>query len=308
MPHPYVDAIRKGLFDILSQNENAVIFGEDVAVLGGRIGVTKGLLEHFGQDRVKDTPVSEEILVGIALGASNGGLRPIVEILNSDFLAIAFDDLWRSGLWQKKYQNTVSSDILVRTGFGAYAMKGPDFSSSAIAHIAAIPNVKIYAPAFPDDAYRLVKESFNEPGLKIFLEHKALYFAKEFSKFEKQSMRGQVLFISYSYVSVLCAKAAEILQSAGISSFLVDLGTIWPVPFERIYSCIQAADAVILVEECVPEAGIMNFIELEIRRKYPDKIIGRVHARDAIIPFGVNEQAVLPSAEDIAQKAFSLTR
>lgn len=308
MSFPYRDAIREAIFEIFSQDERAVIFGEDIAVLGGRFGITQGLLDRFGFGRVKDAPISEEIFIGIGLGASNGGLKPIVEILNSDFLAIAFDDLWRSGIWQRKYPTMVSSDVLVRAGFGAYSRKGPDFSSSAVAHLAAVPNIKIYTPTFPDEACQLLKDAFNRPGLKLFLEHKALYLLQEFPKNNPVNSNCQVLLISYSYLSILSAKAAEALRERGINAGLLDLGIIWPISFEKILSSVKVADAVILVEECVPEAGIMNFIELEIRRKFPEKTVARINAKDAVVPFGDKERTIIPSIDEITEKAFGLAK
>ena len=114
----FAEAINKALLEIMSADDRTILLGEDVGKFGGRFEATHDLLNSFGENRVFDTPINEELFIGIALGASAGGLKPIIEIYYNEFLNIAFDDLWRAGLWQKLYKNKVQSSIIIRCVFG----------------------------------------------------------------------------------------------------------------------------------------------------------------------------------------------
>jgi len=329
MNRSYSEAIQAALHEVMRNDSRVVMFGEDIGELGGRFEATRGLLASFGRARIIDTPVNEELLVGMALGAANGGLKPIVEFVNADFLAIAFDDLWRAGLWQSLYKKYFASGVTVRSGFGGYAWKGPHLSSAAVGHLIAIPHVKIFAPFFPEDAYEIVKRSVHEDGLTIILEHRALFPKVPYEPYDRRCMndmssfrsgdihRANVLsggakdpfdiaLVSYSYTSLLCLEAASRLKDRGVTTRVVDMKAVWPFDGETIRRAAAGSRGVVLVEECVPRAGVMVHVEQELRRASPNIRCASVHAKDEAVPFGRSELSILPSVDDIVGAALAL--
>ncbi|OGZ02868.1 MAG: hypothetical protein A3G64_01315 [Candidatus Liptonbacteria bacterium RIFCSPLOWO2_12_FULL_60_15] len=330
MNRSYTEAINAALRDVMRDDGSVILLGEDIGELGGRFGATQGLLASFGRARVVDTPLVEDLLAGMALGAANGGLKPIVEFVNADFLAIALDDLWRAGLWQSLYGRDFASGVVVRSCFGGYAWKGPHLSSAAVGHLIAIPNVKLFAPFFPDDAYEIVRRSVREGGLTVILEHRALLLpgipyepydlgraADLASSHPGDIERASVLpnaaaglrdiaLVSYSYTSLVCLEAAARLEAGGVTTRVVDMKAIWPFDRETIRSVAAESRGVVLVEECAPHAGLMVHVEQDLRRALPNIRCASVHAKDDVVPFGDRESSVLPSAADIISASRSL--
>src|SRR3989344_2098417 len=290
----FAEAINKALLEIMSADDRTILLGEDVGKFGGRFEA-----------------INEELFIGIALGASAGGLKPIIEIYYNEFLNIAFDDLWRAGLWQKLYKNKVQSSIIIRCVFGGYVRRGPEFSSAAVGHLISIPNIKIYAPSNVSDGYWILKEAIRQPGIKLILEHKALYRTSGIIDTEggRSLVGGEIkrkgsnlTIVAYSYLVGSALRAAEILfDSYGIDSEIIDLKVIWPLDFQLILGSVRKTKKVVLVEECTRNAGVLVHIENELLKNIPRLNIENVTAKNDLIPFGEEETAVLPSIIDIVE-------
>lgn len=312
----YAKAIHKALMEALQEDEAVFLMGEDVGAMGGRYGTSQGFLKTFGEKRIIDTPLLEELFIGIGIGAANKGLKPIIEFLHSDFFAIAYDDLWRSGMWQDMHP-VEKTDILIRSGFGGYQGKGPELSSAAVSFLCSVPNISVFAPAFAEDAYAIIKKSMQKGGIKLILEHKKLLTENftpspklETNNIYKANVIGNIsentvdaLFISYSYTSTLCMQVMNELQKKAKLA-LVDLKCLKPFDKDTLLAQAKRTENIIFVEETSHESGLKDQVESFLREHAPrNKFIG-IGAKKVTPRFGPKEKMTLPSTEDI--KSFTL--
>jgi pyruvate dehydrogenase E1 component beta subunit len=315
----YNQTIAKAMRELMEEDSRVVLIGEDIEY-GGRFGCTHGLREKFGPQRVKDTPVNEEILVGVGLGAAENGLYPIVELLYQSFFRIAFDDVFRAGTWEEIHHHLISAPLSIRTAFGVGLDKGPELGTAQVAHLLMVPHIQIFAPADVSDAYTLFKENFYAPGLKVFLEHMGLYKTdtslatsgvteKTGAKARICRSGNDVTVVSYSNLLRACLRvAADAAEEQALSAEVIDLRRIWPYDRETIIASVRKTKKALLVEEASAESGMMNFIELDLRREFGDSVIvKRLNARAPITPFGPARDAVMVLPGDIAHALASLT-
>src|SRR6266545_7751655 len=174
MPTTYLEAIREGLWEEMERNPNVFLIGEDLGVYGGAFKITAGMLEHFGEKRVVDTPISESAIVGAAIGASFMGLRPVAEIQFSDFITCAFDQIVNFAA-KCRYRWGAPVPIVVRAPSGGGIHGGPYHSQNPEAWFVHTPGLKVIAPATAYDAKGLIKAAIRDNDPVIFFEHKALY-------------------------------------------------------------------------------------------------------------------------------------
>ena len=172
-------ALNLALADALESDDSVVLIGEDIGVAGGSFGVTRGLMDRFGEQRVRDTPISEATLLGAATGAALSGLRPVVEIMFMDFITLAMDGLVNQAAKARfMFGGQGSVPLVVRTPHGGGLSAGPQHSQCLEAWLAHVPGLKVVCPATPADAYALLRAAIEDPDPVVFIEHKALYAAK----------------------------------------------------------------------------------------------------------------------------------
>jgi pyruvate/2-oxoglutarate/acetoin dehydrogenase E1 component len=253
------EALRDALDEELERDSRVVLFGEDVAVAGGVFAVTPGLYEKYGPARVFDTPISELAMTGAAYGAAIGGLRPVLEIMFGDFLALSMDSLINQAT---KYWFLTgggqSVPLVVRSVVGAGGRFGAIHSQMPISWLMGIPNLKIVAPAFPGDAKELLKASVRDENPVIFFEHKRLYSLKGEAFEGEPNPLGRAKVVRSGHdvtlVSAMkgvhdCLAAADLLSSSGVEAEVIDLRTVRPIDLETVLGSVTKTNRLVVVEE-----------------------------------------------------------
>jgi pyruvate/2-oxoglutarate/acetoin dehydrogenase E1 component len=256
----FKEAIRQGLDEELALDPDVVFFGEDVAIAGGCFQVTPGLYESFGQERVFDTPISEMALSTAAFGAAAAGLRPVIEIMFADFIALAMDSLInQSAKYWYLSNGEKSIPLTVRTTVGGGGNFGALHSQIPIPWLQAIPGLKLAFPSNPYDAKALLKGSIRDDNPVVFFEHKRLYQSKGAVGGADEILRlgearvaregTDLTLVSAGKSAIDCLAAAEELATLGIDCEVVDLRSMRPIDSRTIVESVQKTGRVLVVEE-----------------------------------------------------------
>lgn len=312
----YNKAINQALMEEMIRDNHVFIAGEDVAEAGGSFGVTKGLIEQFGSNRVIDTPISENAIVGLAVGAAATGMRPVVEIMFMDFLAVCFDQILNQAA-KMSYMTggSMKLPLVIRTQSGAGFNAGPQHSQSLEAMLMHIPGIKVVLPSTPYDAKGLLKTAIRDNNPVVFIEHKMLYGMKgEVPEEEYTIPLGKASIVREGSDCTIVAtgqmvhqavKAANRLEQEGISSEVIDPRTIVPLDKETIIESVKKTGRLIIAHEAVKTAGIGGEIAAMVQEEifyYLDAPIKRIAAPFSPVPFSKPlEKAYLPNEEDIYQ-------
>lgn len=251
-------AVREALDEELAADESVILFGEDIAAAGGVFAVTTGLYEKYGAERVFDTPISELALAGAAFGSAVSGLRPVIEIMFGDFLALAMDSLVnQSTKYWYLTQEQVSVPLVVRSVVGAGGRFGPIHSQTPASWFMGVPGLKIVAPATPQDAKGLLKASIRDDNPVLFLEHKRLYSIEGEANGEAAVLgeaavvrAGTDVTIATAMKSVHdCLEAADRLEADGLSAEVIDLRTLRPLDVDTVVASVRKTNRLVVVEE-----------------------------------------------------------
>jgi len=320
----FVEALNEALFEEMERNEKIFILGEDVE-LAYVFGVTKGLAERFGKDRVRDTPISELGVVGAGVGAAMAGYHPVVEIMFMDFLTLVMDPLVNQAA-KLRYMlgGQLSIPLVVRTPGGGGVQYGPTHSQVLEAWFMQIPGLKVVVPSDAADGKGLLKTALRDDNPVLFVEHKMLYKAKgpvpegehlvPFGRAEVKRGGSDITLVGVGYQVVNCLKAADELAKEGISAEVVDPRTLAPLDTSTLAESVRRTNRCVVVEEGHLRSGVGSEISAAIQEEafdYLDAPIGRVAALDAPIPFEPRlEEFVLPSVGRIvgaAKKTLGVT-
>ena len=308
------EAIREALTQEMRSDERVFLMGEDIGVYGGAFGVTRGLLEKFGAGRVLQTPISEAGFVGLAIGAALLGRRPVVEIMFSDFILLALDQLVnQAAKFHYVYGERARVPLVVRTPGGAGRAYGPTHSQAVEAYFAHTPGIKVVAPSTPYDAKGLLLASIRDPNPVIFIENRLLYPQRgevpeepcEVPLGEATVVRpgNDLTIVAYSRMVHEGLAAAETLSDEGISVDVIDLRTLAPMDFETVKASIEKTGRAILLEEGPRSCGIMAELAARIVEEvfdYLDAPVRRLTMPDIPVPCSpVLEQAAIPNRDDI---------
>lgn len=310
----YSEALRAALREEMRRDESVFLLGEDIAGYGGAFGVTRGLLEEFGSDRVRNTPISEGSFIGAAVGASLMGMRPVAEIMFMDFITLAFDQLVNhAAKFYFMYGEPVP--MVVRTPSGGRRGYGPTHSQSLEAMMASVPGLKVVAPSNPFDAKGLLKSAIRDNNPVIFVENKTLYqtrgevpdhdYTVPIGRASVVRAGGDVTVAAYSAMTGEALKAADTLARKGIDVEVVDLRTLRPMDMETVAVSVEKTGRLVVAEEASAPGGIAGEVALGIfeRAYYSlDAPVKRVAAADRPIPASpVLEEATIPDAGDIIE-------
>lgn len=308
------DAINEALKEEMRRDSSIIIMGEDVAVAGGVRGVTKGLLDEFGEDRVKDTPISEATIVGAGVGAAISGLRPVVEIMYSDFLGIAGDEVFnKMAKWRYEHGGTMEVPMVLRTACGGGFGGAAEHSQSLESIYMHIPGLRLVYPSTPADAKGLLKTLLNQNDAAIFFEHRLLYKIKgEVPEGDYSIPLGvadikrpgkDVTIVAIGYQVLNALSAAEQLSAEGIDVEVIDPRTLAPFDKETFLKSVAKTGRLVIVEEGHKTGGVgaeLAAIVAEEGIYYLEAPIKRVAALDVPIPYSPPmESFVLPSVEKI---------
>ena len=263
----FAHAINRALVDALTEDPNVIVFGEDVAGPGGPFGVTKGLLDKFGANRVRDTPISEAAITGAAVGAAMGGLKPVVEIMFMDFLTLAMDALVNQAAKARfMFGGQFSVPMVVRTPHGGGVGAGPQHSQCLEAWVAHVPGLKVVCPATIPDAYALLRAAIKDPDPVIFVENKSLYAKKgempdtppvvEIGKANVVRPGKDVTLVTYGAMLSRVLTAAAQLEEEKIDVEVIDLRSIQPWDEAAILNSISKTHRLIVCHEAVEAFGV----------------------------------------------------
>jgi pyruvate dehydrogenase E1 component beta subunit len=313
----YSQAIREALREEMKRDDSVFIFGEDVGVFNGPYGVTNGLLEEFGGKRVWDTPISEAAIMGLAVGSSMTGMRPVAEIMYMDFITCCMDELVNQAA-KIKYMTggKIKLPLTVRMAIGAGFSAAAQHSQSLEALLAHIPGLKIVMPSTPYDAKGLLKSAIRDDDPVIFLEHKKLYDGLQGEVPEEDYLislgsadvkrEGQdVTIIATSDMVHKAIVAAETLSEEGIDVEVIDLRCLVPLDKKTILESVMKTNKVVITEEAVKRNGFSANVAAMIideAFEYLDAPIKRVCSMNTPVPFSpVLEAEYLPNTENICQ-------
>ena len=312
------EAIREALREEMRRDDRVFVMGEDVAVYGGIFKVTEGLLADFGPERVFDTPLSESVLVGAAVGASMMGMRPVAEVMFADFTTVAMDAVVNHAA-KINYMSggETSAPVVVRMAYGAGPRWGSHHTQSVESWIANVPGLTIVMPATPYDAKGLLKAAIRTPNPVIFLEHKLLYGKKgevpegeyivPIGKADIKRPGDAVTVVASGLMVDRALGAARTLAGEGISAEVIDLRSVQPLDEETILASVEKTGRLVIVHEAPVRGGFGGEIAAVVANKglgFLDAPIERVGAPWTPVPFGqVLVNAYVPKEEDIIQAA-----
>jgi pyruvate dehydrogenase E1 component beta subunit len=310
----YLQALNDALRLEMERDENVIIFGEDVGQFGGCFGVTQGLYNDFGEARVRDTPITESVVVGAAGGAAASGLRPVAELMFVDFIGVSFDQLFNQAAKMRyMFGGKAKVPMVLRMPQGAGISAAAQHSQSLEAWFMQVPGLKIAMPSTPADAKGLLLTAIRDDNPVVFLEHKLLYgvegdvpdgdYTVEFGKADVKREGTDVTIVATSLMVHTALAAAEKLEKDGISVEVVDPRTLLPLDMETILASVQKTHAMVVAHEAVGFAGPGAEIAAQVSEQafdYLDAPVARVAAPFCPVPFSPPlEQAYIPSEEDI---------
>ncbi|MDW0111922.1 MULTISPECIES: alpha-ketoacid dehydrogenase subunit beta [Sporosarcina] len=313
-----IQAITDAMRTELKNDENVLVFGEDVGANGGVFRATEGLQKEFGVDRVFDTPLAESGIGGLAIGLSLTGFRPVMEIQFFGFLYEVIDSI--SGqLARQSFRSGghYNAPVTIRSPFGGGVATPEMHADSFEGLVASQPGLKVVIPSTPYDAKGLLISAIKDENPVVFLEHMKLYrsFRQEVPEEEYTIPLGKadvkregtdLSIITYGAMVHESLKAAEALEKDGYSVEVVDLRTIQPLDIETIIGSVEKTNRAIVVQEAQKQAGIAANVVSEITERAILSLeapVLRVAAPDTVYPFAQGENAWLPNANDIIETA-----
>ena len=310
----YIRAITEALDEEMARDENVFIIGEDVGGPGGAFSATKDLLGKFGERRVKDTPISESAIVGLAIGAAAQGLRPIAEVMFMDFLTVCMDQIVNQmAKMRYMFGGVYKLPVVIRTPCGGGLNAGPQHSQCLESWFAHIPGLKVVMPATPYDVKGLLKTSIRDDNPVLFIENKALYALKgeipeeeyliPIGKADVKRTGKDVTVVATSRMVHQALEAAKTLSNEGIEVEVIDLRTISPLDKETIFTSVEKTSRLVVAHEAVKAFGIGAEISAMVCEEMIDCLdapILRVGAPFVPVPFNL-ENFYLPNSGDVVK-------
>ncbi len=313
----YLEAIREAMSEEMRQNEDVFILGEDIGVYGGAFGVTRGMIEEFGPERVRNTPISEAAIAGGAVGAALTGMRPILELQFSDFITIAMDQLVNQAAKTRyMFGGKGKVPMVVRTPAGSGTGAAAQHSQSLEAWMAHIPGLKVVQPSTAYDAKGLLKAAMDDDNPVIFYEHKLLYrtqcdvpeeqYSIPLGKADIKRKGKDVTIVATAIMVHKALEAAVELEKEGIDVEIVDPRTLVPLDEETIIESVKKTGRLIVVHEAVKRGGFGGEIASMIAESeafdYLDSPIKRLGGLAVPVPYNPTlEKAVIPQVPDIIE-------
>ncbi len=322
----YADAIREAMSEEMRRDSRVIFIGEDIGVYGGAFGVSRGMLEEFGETRVRDTPISEAVIVGAAAGAAMTGLRPIAELMFSDFITLAMDQLVNQAAKNRfQFGSQGAIPLVIRTPAGSGTGAAAQHSQSLEAWVCHVPGLKVVIPSTPYDAKGLLKAAVRDNNPVLFFEQKLLYRTKgevpepelsedhiiPLGKADIKRSGHDLTIISYGRMVQESLKAAEKLAGIGIDTEVLDIRTLVPMDRQAVIASAKKTGRVLIVHEAVKTGGFGGEIVSTIADSeaffYLDAPIKRLCGLDVPIPYNPGlEAGVVPSSAAIYTSALEL--
>ena len=311
----YSQAINQALAEELARDENVIVYGQDVAVWGGIFKVTQGLYERFGPERVFDSPISENVMVGAGVGAAAMGLRPVVELQFADFILTAGDEVFlKAGMWRFMHGGAFRVPLVIRAPSGGSGF-GPEHSACPEAFVMHAPGLLCAVPSTPEDAKGLLKEAVRLDNPVVYFEHKLLYatrgevpdtdYTTPFGKAVVRRQGEALTLVAWQDMLRRSLTAAERLSQDGIEVEVIDPRTLNPFDRDTIIASVQKTGACLVVEEAYRTLGVgaeIGALLMEHALPYMDKPFKRLAIPDVPVPTSQHlVDAIVPSVDDICQ-------
>ena len=318
----YRKAISRVLKETLDNDPRSFIMGEDIGTYEGAYAVTRGFLDKYGPERIKDTPISESVIVGAGIGAAMGGARPIVELMTINFSLLAIDQIVNSAA-KLHYMSggQVTVPLVIRTVSGGGNQLAASHSQSLEGWYAHVPGLFVVAPSTPSDAMGLFRTSYRDPNTVMFIEHSLLYGAKgevnddpdftiPFGKADVKREGEDVTIITYSRMTHVSLGAAKRLSAEGIEAEVVDLRSLRPMDTDAIVQSVKKTSRAVVVEEGWKPMGIGAEVSARVMEsafEYLDAPVQRVASLDVPMPYARPlEQAVMPDESRVIEAVHRL--
>jgi pyruvate/2-oxoglutarate/acetoin dehydrogenase E1 component len=318
----YLIAIAEALWEEMERDERVFLLGEDIGVYGGAFKVTEGFIDRFGPERVMDTPIAEETIVGLSIGSAMEGLRPVAEFQYSDFMTSGFDEIVTAAA-RYHYRSGVPIPIVLRAPTGGGVRASSFHSENLEPFFGYAPGLKVICPAFPEDAKGLLKSAIRDDNPCVFLEHKWIYrrirehvsedpdFLVPIGQARIRREGADLSIISYGMMVHLALEAAEALALEGIRAEVVDLRTIVPLDTRAILGSVEKTSRALIVHEAHRFLGTGAEVASVIAEEgfaHLDAPVVRLAPPNVPVPFSPSlEDAYLPQVADIAEAARKLS-
>jgi Pyruvate/2-oxoglutarate dehydrogenase complex, dehydrogenase (E1) component, eukaryotic type, beta subunit len=320
----YLEAVREALVQEMRRDKEVFLLGEDIGAYGGAFGVSKGMLEEFGPERIRETPISEAGIAGAATGAALMGMRPVMEIMFMDFLTISMNQLVNQAAKMRfMFGGKCSIPMVIRAPSGSGTGAAAQHSQSLEAWFVNVPGIKVVAPSTPYDAKGLLNSAIRDNNPVLFMEHKLLYRLKGPVPEESYSIPLQsaevkrqgrdLTIVAYSIMAPRALEAAEKLAAEGIEVEVVDPRSLNPLDKDTIIKSVCKTGRVLIAHEAPVTGGFGGELAAVIAASeafdYLDAPIRRLAGRDIPIPYNRTlERAAVPQVEDIVAAARSLAQ
>lgn len=310
------EAISQALWEEMEANEKIFIMGEEIGVWGGTYAVTRGFYDHFGADRVRDTPIAEGVIAGAAIGAALTGCRPVAEIMTINFALLAMDMIVNhAAKLRYMFGGQFSVPLIVRTPGGGGRQLGATHSQTLDAIFAHFPGLRVLAPATPYDCKGMLKAALRQDDPVLFIENATLYqkrgevpdgeFLVPLGKSDIKRSGKDVTLVTYSKMLHVCLDAAKQLAKQGIEAEIVDLRTLRPLDMEPVFESFKKTNRAVVVEEGYPTFGVGAEIAARIQAEcfdYMDAPVRRIAQLDVNLPYNRTlEQAAIPNADTVVK-------
>jgi pyruvate dehydrogenase E1 component beta subunit len=316
------EALRDAMAEEMRRDESVFVMGEDVAVFQGAFKVTEGLLDEFGERRVRDTPISENTIVGMGVGAAMNGLRPIVELMTVNFSLLALDQIVNhAAAIPYMFNGQARVPPVIRMPGGGGHQLGPTHSHSFEALFLQVPGLLVACPSTPADAKGLLKAAIRDPNPVVFIEHESLYGVRgevpegggEPLRFGEAAVRREgndVTIVGVLKMAQVAEKAAEQLASEnGVEAEVIDPRTLRPLDLDTILASVRKTNRAVIVEEGWPHGGVGANLATLITEQafdYLDAPVQRVTGADVHMPYSKRlEQAAIPHEEHVVSAALA---
>jgi pyruvate/2-oxoglutarate/acetoin dehydrogenase E1 component len=319
----YRDALRQALIDAMNDDSSIFVMGEEVGRYGGAYGVTKGLLEMFGENRIVDTPIAEPGIIGAAVGAAMTGSRPVAELMYIDFAGLTMDQVANQAAKSRyMFGGQIGVPMVLRSQGGTGRSAAAQHSQSLEAWMAHIPGLRVAMPATVNDAYHLLRHALTLPDPVVFLEHKGLYVQKgtmdpakpdgEWGKSVIRRNGTDVTIVTYSKMVFESLAAADAMAQEGISAEVIDIRCLNPLDDETFVRSVQKTGRTMVVTEAVMTSGFAAELSARISERCFDWLeepVVRVCGEDIPIPVSpALERGAVPSAQLIAETGLWLVK
>jgi pyruvate dehydrogenase E1 component beta subunit len=310
----YRDAIALGLREALDADERVFLMGEDIARYEGPYAVTRGMSQQYGEERIKDTPISESAVVGAGVGAAMAGLRPIVEVMTINFMLVAMDQVVNNAAKLRYMSNgQITVPLVIRTVTGGGGQLAATHSQSLEGWFASVPGLKVAVPSDPHDALGLLRTSIADEDPVIFAEHALLYnsrgevpdgpFEVALGQASVKREGGDVTLVAYGRMVHVAQDAATALADRGVEAEVVDLRTLRPLDMVTVVESVEKTGRAVVVEETWRTGGFAGELASAIQERAFDHLdgpVGRVGGVDVPAPYNHHlEQAAFPNAERV---------